>query len=666
MFNTQSVDGSSELWSRSVELPKGTTKQWTAYYRPGLGYTDRELSFVMGANSKKIPYQVDSYGNDAVLIGVVGDAAVGINTLRESWRGRVPASTTTLTLDDGSRRTRVGLVSLSEMPDRPIGYRSLNWLVWPQADPSSILPEQLDAVLQWVATGGHLLITVSDSWRQVQGSKLGDALPIEFTDLEDVTSLKSLATSWGGQAITDVTIPVATGELKNDSKRQIWTLGNLDDGRAAWVAGTYGLGTVHVLTVDPQLDALTGAVGREKMWRRLLWLPPKDASSTWYGSLYSHYSANETLPTLEAIEATNRLNSTGFGVEGGIPAGLASALNILEPGFVGSRDTDTYYGSYTNINEAITSFLRDIPGVAPLPLSWLLVFSVVYLLLIGPIDYFVLKRLKRQPLTWITFPIYIVLFSSIALIGTSISKGSQAILNRVEVVTVLPGAGMWSGSSYNGLFVTGRTTVVAGAGHPNGSAERYRDGGFMSDAKMLQETTGTDISWRAQTWTLAYFQTQWLRRETGGVELMGSGDVVQLRNTLSLDIENARLYLRGNAYAVGRLAGGGEAVVVNLSTPIPQDYSFYRMVDEAKPDVSGNPQAVHEWATEIHHPFSDQDPLLAWSEHQGVVVGTVVPSQEPENLSGVSPKVERLTVLRVPVQRISDSMEETRFNEDEL
>ena len=92
MFNTQSVDGSSELWSRSVELPKGTTKQWTAYYRPGLGYTDRELSFVMGANSKKIPYQVDSYGNDAVLIGVVGDAAVGINTLRESWRGRVPAS----------------------------------------------------------------------------------------------------------------------------------------------------------------------------------------------------------------------------------------------------------------------------------------------------------------------------------------------------------------------------------------------------------------------------------------------------------------------------------------------------------------------------------------------------------------------------------------------
>ena len=64
---------------------------------------------------------------------------------------------------------------------------------------------------------------------------------------------------------------------------------------------------------------------------------------------------------------------------------------------------------------------------------------VLYILLIGPIEYFFLKRvLGRLELTWITFPI-IVLTVSLAAYFTAYSlKGRDLRVNKIDVVDVDP------------------------------------------------------------------------------------------------------------------------------------------------------------------------------------------------------------------------------------
>ncbi len=55
------------------------------------------------------------------------------------------------------------------------------------------------------------------------------------------------------------------------------------------------------------------------------------------------------------------------------------------------------------------------PDVAPPAIGGLFVLIVIYLVVVGPFDYFVLRKLKRLELTWITFPSYVVLFTLLIL-----------------------------------------------------------------------------------------------------------------------------------------------------------------------------------------------------------------------------------------------------------
>ena len=82
----------------------------------------------------------------------------------------------------------------------------------------------------------------------------------------------------------------------------------------------------------------------------------------------------------------------------------------------------------------------DSKQVRKLPLAWLLVLLVAYLLVIGPFDRYWLKKINRQMLTWITFPCYVVFFSGlIYFIGFKLRAGDSE-MNELSFVDVLPGS----------------------------------------------------------------------------------------------------------------------------------------------------------------------------------------------------------------------------------
>ena len=85
--------------------------------------------------------------------------------------------------------------------------------------------------------------------------------------------------------------------------------------------------------------------------------------------------------------------------------------------------------------------------------GWVALLIVLYILLIGPIEYFFLKRvLGRLELTWITFPI-IVLTVSLAAYFTAYSlKGRDLKVNKIDVVDVDPASGESYGTTWFTIF----------------------------------------------------------------------------------------------------------------------------------------------------------------------------------------------------------------------
>jgi len=65
-------------------------------------------------------------------------------------------------------------------------------------------------------------------------------------------------------------------------------------------------------------------------------------------------------------------------------------------------------------------------------------FILVYVIVIGPINYILLKRLKKTILAWITIPGLVLLFTAAAFIAGRLGIESRPVLNRLAIVQISP------------------------------------------------------------------------------------------------------------------------------------------------------------------------------------------------------------------------------------
>ena len=96
--------------------------------------------------------------------------------------------------------------------------------------------------------------------------------------------------------------------------------------------------------------------------------------------------------------------------------------------------------------------VSQLPTLALPPISGLLALLVAYILLIGPINYLVLKRLDRREWAWVTMPILIVVFAAGAYAYGAALRGSDVIVNEIAIVRGAPGATEGSAQAYLGVF----------------------------------------------------------------------------------------------------------------------------------------------------------------------------------------------------------------------
>ena len=284
------------------------------------------------------------------------------------------------------RQGRVGLESAliprEYMPTRASGYGPADALIWVHPDPSKLAwPSQAEALREWVSSGGRLIVATGQSWEGAAKGFLADLLPGDLAGSFQISDLERL--EMVGKERFDADAGLLVTRIQNMDGEVLLRSGTTP----LVVRHTVGFGEVIWLAFDPTKSPFAKWRGAEAFWDWLFRLE---------------------LPDVVAADSNNE--------------------RVFEPDMLSTYDRG---GS---IVAGLSQALGDFPKVKPISFAFVVVFLLFYVVLIGPVDYFVLKRLKHLEWTWFTFPSVAIVATLVAFWAIQSSRAVQLYVNQVSVV----------------------------------------------------------------------------------------------------------------------------------------------------------------------------------------------------------------------------------------
>ncbi|HEU5001287.1 MAG TPA: hypothetical protein VFW71_00720 [Actinomycetota bacterium] len=287
------------------------------------------------------------------------------------------------------------------LPDSTQVLASFPLIAIDNATTSSLTAPQKAALEAYVQQGGSLLVTGGDAWQKTAAGLPANLVALAPTGTQPRSGLPSLAASLGANPLTSTTpVDVAVGQ------RTAGSIADLSDGTTPILLQVpLGAGQLFYATPDLAADPIASWSGTPALLRQIL----------------SRASSAESLSGL----------------------GFAAA-----PG-----------GSIQQQGPPLYSALANIPSLdLPSP-ALIAVLLVVFVLLVGPVNYVVLHRVHRPDAAWVTIPL-IVVFSggSIYAFGLA-TRGTNVLADRIREVYLQPGAA--SGSAPALAYVNSATGVFS-------------------------------------------------------------------------------------------------------------------------------------------------------------------------------------------------------------
>jgi hypothetical protein len=310
--------------------------------------------------------------------------------------------------------------------------------------------------------------------------------------------------------------------------------GEIAGGDLAPLAGFVGSST-SPLAADASLDQVQPRAGAEQ-------LPPGS------GLLY-RWRYGSGLTTFSRFDFSSLRGWPGepalWGRVLGLPATLAPAagarlsrVNILDRGVL------------------------QLPSLSLPSTGTLLLFLLAYIVVIGPLNYLVLRRLRRLELAWLTVPVIVLLFAGGLYIVGSTLRGGQVQFNQAAVVQGVEGQPRAAATAFIGLFSPRRASYTVGFA-PDTLVSNAAGRGSLSDRYdtiVGDETGARSVDVLADVGSVNTFVTHTVVDMPLAVQTTIVSDTAglrgEVRNTGQLALEDV-LLVRGGTFArLGTLAPG--------------------------------------------------------------------------------------------------------------
>ncbi len=105
-----------------------------------------------------------------------------------------------------------------------------------------------------------------------------------------------------------------------------------------------------------------------------------------------------------------------------------------------------------------SSALATLPELALPSFFYICGWLGLYIVVIGPVNYLILRRMKRTELAWVTVPALVIIFTSLAYFSGYAYRGTRPILNRIMLTQAWQGIDEAQTSVLVGLYSPTRTT----------------------------------------------------------------------------------------------------------------------------------------------------------------------------------------------------------------
>jgi hypothetical protein len=222
----------------------------------------------------------------------------------------------------------------------------------------------------------------------------------------------------------------------------------------------------------------------------------------------------------------------------------------------------------------LVSLLGTMPALALPSIEGLLVLLLGYILLIGPVNYLVLRRLDRREWAWVTMPVLVVGFTVAAFAIGFVLRGTDVIVNQVALVRAAPGTDAAQAQVYLGVFSPTRGSYDVGV--PGGAllSAPYSGEGFGQGGSQGLDVVQGDPS-RLRQLAVGYGTLRAVRAEAPVLaprveaDLRLEGDVVRgsIRNASGLPLEKPTVVLGTAVVVLPDLAPGASATVNLVAQP---------------------------------------------------------------------------------------------------
>ena len=363
--------------------------------------------------------------------------------------------------NNANRRFSPGVVNIQAdiFPDNPVTLHGLSSLYLNSKRAINFRAEQASAVSIWVRSGGHLILGV-DQPSDITGTPwLRELLNTQFGLMQNL-EVGPLIRDW----LSNAGYPMGAIDEEFNTNFLNATPVRLKDGKTLMsfdgetliANANRGLGQVTILGFNPEREPIRSWENRAWLWARLA-----DIDSEWF-------------------------------------------VSEKPPRDYGRMNVDGLYG-----------MMIDSRQVSKLPVIWLILLLITYLVIIGPVDRIWLKRINKQMLTWLTFPIYVIFFSFlIYYIGYRLRAG-QLEINELHIVDVLPGDQVaLRGRSYASIYSPSNKDYLMGGSLALG-AFRNESSSFSNGAGNQPLLIGLspgklEAKARVPIWTSRLFSSEWV------------------------------------------------------------------------------------------------------------------------------------------------------------
>jgi hypothetical protein len=104
--------------------------------------------------------------------------------------------------------------------------------------------------------------------------------------------------------------------------------------------------------------------------------------------------------------------------------------------------------------------LSTLPELALPSFVYICCWLGLYITVIGPINYFILRRIKRTELAWVTVPVLVIIFTSLAYFSGYLYRGTRPILNRIMLAQAWQGVDQAQTTALVGVYSPTRTSYT--------------------------------------------------------------------------------------------------------------------------------------------------------------------------------------------------------------